>query len=90
MEPEAIRMLPLAEESFEEELERKSEREWLLRVVDELDPRSRVVIRMRFFEERSIADIAAHLGVSDSRASQICAAAVTRLRELLMPLQRAS
>lgn len=58
--------------------------------IEELPDRLRFVIRAYFFEQRPMADIAAVLGVTDSRISQLRSEAVRLLRAALHePLQGA-
>ena len=54
---------------------------YLRHAVDALPERLRVVVRSYFFEERPMAEIAAVLGVSESRVSQLRAEALVLLRD---------
>jgi RNA polymerase sigma factor for flagellar operon FliA len=56
---------------------------YLRDAVDELPERLRAVVRGYYFAERPMAEIAAELGVTDSRVSQLRAEAVTLLRGAL-------
>jgi len=56
---------------------------YLRDAVDELPERLRVVVRGYYFAERPMAEIAAELGVTDSRVSQLRAEAVKLLRGAL-------
>jgi RNA polymerase sigma factor for flagellar operon FliA len=56
---------------------------YLRDAVDELPERLRVVVRDYYFAERPMAEIAAELGVTDSRISQLRAEAVRLLRGAL-------
>ena len=51
------------------------------RAIDALPERLRIVIRGYFFEERTVADIAASLGVTQSRVSQLRSEAIELLRD---------
>jgi RNA polymerase sigma factor for flagellar operon FliA len=67
-----------------EELVEHTERLTYLReAIEELPERLRVVVQDYFFSERPMADIAADLGVTDSRISQMRAEALTLLRDAL-------
>lgn len=67
-----------------EELVEHAERLTYLReAIEELPERLRVVVQDYFFSERPMADIAADLGVTDSRISQMRAEALTLLRDAL-------
>jgi RNA polymerase sigma factor FliA len=50
-----------------------------------LPERERLAIEMFYFEDRSLKEIAAVLGVTDSRVSQLCAQGIKRLRLVLDP-----
>lgn len=56
-------------------------REQLVHLLGELSERERMVISLHYFEEIPFKDIAAILGVTDSRVSQIHSAALARLRQ---------
>jgi RNA polymerase sigma factor for flagellar operon FliA len=67
--------------------------------INALPERLRIVIRGYFFEERTVADIAAELGVTQSRVSQLRSEAIELLRDgvntqldpsALTPLRRAT
>jgi len=66
-----------------EQLEHREQLEYLVAAVAELPERLRVVVQDYFFAERPMADIAADLGVSESRISQIRAEALVLLRDAL-------
>ena len=48
--------------------------------IDSLIKKERIVISMRFFQERCLDDVAAHLGVTRERVRQIEAKAIRKLR----------
>lgn len=52
--------------------------------VDELPPRERAIVRMRYFEGMPSKAIASSLGLSEARISQLHARATARLREILV------
>ncbi len=64
-------------------LEDRERLAFLADAVEELPDRLRAVVRGYFFAERPMADIAAELGVTESRISQLRAEAVTLLRGAL-------
>ncbi|HEY1134520.1 MAG TPA: sigma-70 family RNA polymerase sigma factor [Nocardioides sp.] len=67
----------------EEMLENTEQLQYLVAAVAELPHRQRVVVEGYFFAERPMADIAAELGVSESRISQIRAEALVQLRDAM-------
>lgn len=66
-----------------QQLEEKTAFAALQAGVDELPERERAIIRMRYFEEMPSKDIAASLGLSEARVSQLHARATARLRAIL-------
>ncbi|MFW6775755.1 sigma-70 family RNA polymerase sigma factor [Nocardioides sp. CPCC 205120] len=69
--------------SPEEVLEHREQLQYLVAAVAELPDRQRTVVEGYFFAERPMAEIAAELGVSESRISQIRAEALVLLRDAL-------
>lgn len=65
------------------ELEQKSAFASLQKGMDALPERERAIIRMRYFEELPSKEIAASLGLSEARVSQLHARATARLRAIL-------
>ncbi len=65
------------------QLLRREQLDELYSAINELPDRLRIVVTGYFFEERKMADIAAELGVTESRISQMRAEAVRLLRDLL-------
>jgi RNA polymerase sigma factor FliA len=65
----------------EEMLLRRERLGYLRHAIDALPERLRAVVRGYFFEERPMAVIAAELGVTESRVSQLRAEALTLLRD---------
>ena len=65
------------------EFEREEQRELLVRAIDGLPERERLVIVLFFYEELPLRDISAILGVSESRVSQLQGQAIVRLRTRL-------
>jgi RNA polymerase sigma factor for flagellar operon FliA len=49
----------------------------------QLPERERIAIERFYFQERSLKEIGAELGVSESRVSQLCSQAIKRLRSML-------
>lgn len=67
----------------EDALEHTERLQYLVAAVAELPHRQRVVVEGYFFAERPMAEIAAELGVSESRISQIRAEALVQLRDAM-------
>ncbi|MFC7504866.1 sigma-70 family RNA polymerase sigma factor [Nocardioides sp. CPCC 206347] len=76
-------LLPTRSPSPEDLLEHAEKLTYLREAIAELPDRLRVVVEDYFFAERPMADIAAELGVTDSRISQMRAEALTLLRDAL-------
>ena len=60
-----------------------SDRRALSRAIEQLDPRERTIVNLHYFQGVRLKTIAAQLGVSDPRVSQLHAHAMLRLRALL-------
>ena len=58
-------------------------RQALVAAVADLDPRSRRIIELRFFEDQSQLQIAAQVGVSQMHVSRLITRALWTLREAL-------
>jgi RNA polymerase sigma factor for flagellar operon FliA len=71
------------EVSAEEQLVQRERTAYLVDGVAELPERLRLVITALYFEERTIAEIAAELGVTESRISQMRTEALGLLREAM-------
>lgn len=67
----------------EELVEHRERLAYLVDAIEELPERLRVVVREYFLAERPMAEIAATLGVTESRVSQIRAEALVLLRDAL-------
>jgi RNA polymerase sigma factor for flagellar operon FliA len=63
--------------------EQHEQRSRIAAAMDRLPPRKREVLRMHYDEGRTLREIGEHLGVTESRVSQIHSEAVLRLRTLL-------
>lgn len=74
-------VLPSAEGDPEEHLLAQERAECVTKAIGALPERLQVVVRGYFFEERTVADIAAELGVTQSRVSQLRAEAMELLRD---------
>jgi len=61
----------------------KEFREYLIKAVDELPEKDRLVISLYYYEELTLREIGKILGVSESRISQLHARAITKLRAVL-------
>ncbi len=76
-------LVPTRAPSPEQLVERAERLTYLREAIEELPERLRVVVQDYFFAERPMADIAAELGVTDSRISQMRAEALALLRDAL-------
>lgn len=76
-------LVPTRAPSPEQLVEHRERLEYLVAAVAELPERLRKVVEDYFFAERPMAEIAAELGVTDSRISQMRAEALVLLREAL-------
>jgi RNA polymerase sigma factor FliA len=79
-EDAADEVLPATTPAPDQVLLQREQQAYLLDAVETLPERLRVVVRGVFFEERPMAELAAELGVSDSRISQMRAEALRLLR----------
>lgn len=75
-EPDAGMQLPEAEAGFQQ----VEERELLDGLLDQLPPRDRQIIRMRFRDEMTQAEIAERIGVSQMHVSRLLSNSLQRLR----------
>ncbi len=64
-------------------------REQVSAVLDVLDPRERALISGHYFEDRTLEEIGAEMGISKSWASRLHSRALGRLREALAEYRRA-
>ncbi len=69
-------------EEIHESLEAAERRGAIQASLDSLPPRERLVVARSYFEERPLREIAAELGVTESRVCQLRAQALNRLRRL--------
>jgi RNA polymerase sigma factor for flagellar operon FliA len=76
-------VLPARTPGPAEVVERTEQVEYLVDAIEELPERLRAVVRGYFLEERPMAEIAAELGVTESRISQLRAEALVLLRGAL-------
>ena len=67
----------------ETEIEHREQLTYLVESIEELPERMRVVVQEYFLAERPMAEIAAALGVTESRVSQIRAEALVLLRDAM-------
>ena len=74
-------VLPVAPDDPEEQLLSREREAVLVKAIAALPHRHRVVVRGYFFEERTVADLAGELGVTQSRISQLRAEAMELLRD---------
>ena len=76
----AEELLPVAGDGPEAVLLKREQLGYLHDAVDELPERMRTVVRLYFFEQRTMQHIAEQLGVTESRVSQLRSEALTLLR----------
>jgi RNA polymerase sigma factor FliA len=76
----ADELLPVDGDGPEAVLLKREQLGYLHDAVDELPERMRTVVRMYFFQQHTMLHIAEHLGVTESRVSQLRAEALTLLR----------
>ena len=76
-------LLPIGGPSPEAEIEHRERLGYLVDAVAELPARLRSVVEDYFFAERPMAEIAAELGVSESRVSQMRAEALVLLKDAM-------
>ncbi|MET3962564.1 RNA polymerase sigma factor for flagellar operon FliA [Marmoricola sp. OAE513] len=76
-------VLPSAGPTPEQLIEHRERLAYLVEAVAELPERLRIVVSDYFLEERPMAEIAAELGVTESRVSQMRAEALVLLRDAL-------
>jgi RNA polymerase sigma factor FliA len=67
-----------------EELAAKEMKDALLDCLADLSEREQEIIRLYYFEDLTMAEIANHLGIVESRVSQIHAAIIAKLRKKLV------
>lgn len=68
--------------------EAKESKYLLGRAICQLTDREKLVLTLYYFQNRTLAEIGAILGVTESRISQVHSAAVVRLRQLLDEVER--
>lgn len=76
-------LIPHRSPSPEDLVEQQERLVYLREAIEELPERLRIVVEDYFFAERPMAEIAAELGVTDSRISQMRAEALVMLRDAL-------
>jgi RNA polymerase sigma factor for flagellar operon FliA len=74
-------LLPTGGDGPEGLLIKREQLGYLRDAITELPERLRIVVQQYFFEQRKMADIAAELGVTESRVSQLRSEALVLLRE---------
>lgn len=80
-------LLSSADDELDDRLTRGQEMEALKSALGDLPEQERNVLTLYYFEELKLHEIAAILGVSESRVSQIRAKAISRLRKSLAVLR---
>ena len=66
-----------------DEVERRADDRALVDALRRLDPRERAAVHLRYFEDRSFAEAAATLGVSENNARVIIHRALAKLRRTM-------
>ncbi len=77
--PEPLRLYP----TIDSDMDTRNVHDDLRRAVNSLPSREATVIRGRFFEEMTLAEVGSDLGVSRERVRQIEAEAISKLEDLL-------
>ncbi|MEJ7554027.1 MAG: sigma-70 family RNA polymerase sigma factor, partial [Aquificaceae bacterium] len=75
------------EEGPEEAVIRKDLREKLLKAIEGLDYREKLVLQLLYYEELPLKEVAGLLGVSMARVSQIKANAIEKLKRFLASVE---
>jgi RNA polymerase sigma factor for flagellar operon FliA len=76
--------------SVEERLTREQEMSRLRRELETLTPREQLILRLYDLESKTLREIAAVLGVTESRVSQLRTRALGRLRERMEDMREAA
>lgn len=76
--------MPAEENTPHEALERQEMREELIRRIEQLEKRERLIIALHYFEGLTFKEIATILRISESRVSQLHGEVVERLRERIL------
>lgn len=74
----------------EEFSSRCNERDMMMKAIQKLPKRQRVVLLLYYFEDLNLKEIGSILGVTESRISQIHSAAVAQLRDILKEMAAAA
>lgn len=85
--PAPADLLGCTDESVDERIVRDEELATMKAALLQLTDQERTVLSLYYFEELKAREIAEVMGVSESRISQIRARALSRLREMLAPLE---
>lgn len=85
-----VSLLPSPLERLEMDDTRRAQRRLIRQSLHVLDKRERVVLRLYWAGNLTMLQIAAHLGVNESRVSQIHARAISRLRFQLLVKDRSN
>jgi len=76
--------MPLSEDTPDHTLELQEAREELIRAIEQLEKRDRLIIALHYFEGLTFREIATILRISESRVSQLHGAILERLRERIL------
>jgi RNA polymerase sigma factor FliA len=75
--------MPAAREDTEERILQAAEAAELRQAIEQLPPREQAIIKGFFFQGRRHQDVAAEMGISESRVSQLQKRALRRIRSIL-------
>ena len=81
--PEHVNALPCTRLDPHAELAASELRAELIRLIDALPEREKILLSLYYVEEMPLKDVAEILGVSQSRASQLHSSALQRLRKVM-------
>jgi RNA polymerase sigma factor (sigma-70 family) len=82
-EARLLRLMPRLARPSTHEDPANDERDGVLRALSQLSPRQRATVVARYYDDLSVADCAALLGVSEGTIKSTCSDALARLRGLL-------
>lgn len=83
LEPPLGDRLPAPDLDLDLEIDRERERERLQEALRALDPAAQQVVRLSFFEDRTLREIAPEMGLSESGVSRIRTRALIQLKQHL-------
>lgn len=87
-EETVLDFLPSKEETPQEIVERKNQKEMILKEINKLPERQKLIIMLYYYEEMNYQEIADLLNISVSRVSQIHTDVINKLRKKLTKILR--